>query len=41
MSQCIGSVYEFGPRWSTVIRKDTSFFGTRRGAEAQRERGLT
>ncbi len=41
MGQSIGSVHEFGPRWSTVIRKDPSFFGTRRGAEAQRELGLT
>jgi hypothetical protein len=40
MGHCIGSVHEFGPRWSTVIRKDPSFFGTRRGAEAQRERGF-
>jgi hypothetical protein len=40
MGQCIGSVHEFGPRWSTVNQKDPSF-GTRRGAEAQRERGLT
>jgi hypothetical protein len=31
MDQCIGSVHEFSPRRSTVIRKDPSFFRTRHG----------